>query len=433
LPIADLRFPTDHDLLGYSLKVPQSTKLYKQSTRSEMLRNRGPKILIISSDTGGGHRSAAAAIVAGVQKFFEGESYAVRVVRAVEESHAVTEKLVRLYNWLLRNRQHWMKYLYWFVNRVRPETRQFFHKRCIGYVFELFERWCPHVVVSVHPLTQHLFARVLKELKLADRIPLVSVVTDPYYGFWKGWACDDVTLYLVATEGARQQLIDYGISSNRIKISGMPVHPKFAYPGEIAARAARRALDLDPEKFTVFVNAGWEGGGNVPQIFRELVRGKLDVQAIFLAGRNEELKLEAQSLASSASFPIKVIGYSEHVEQLMGAANVMISKLGGLTTFEAFACRLPIIADAITAPMPQEAGAASLIVKRGAGVLLERATDIVPVIKRMVEDTAHYSALRAATVGLAIPNATRYIVEEIVALIPASVGAPEEPILTEVA
>ena len=398
-----------------------------------MFRNRVPKILIISSDTGGGHRSAAAAIVAGVQKFFEGESYAVRVVRAIEESHAVTEKLVRFYNWLLRNKQHWMKYLYWFVNRFRPDTRQFFHKRCVGYVVELFERWCPHVVVSVHPLTQHLLARVLKELKLADRIPLVSVVTDPYYGFWKGWACDDVTLYLVASEGARQQLLDYGIDSERIKISGMPVHPKFAYPGETAARAARRALDLDAEKFTVFVNAGWEGGGNVPQIFRELIRGKLDVQAIFLAGRNEELKLEAESLASTATFPVKVIGYSEHVEQLMGAANVMISKLGGLTTFEAFACRLPIIADAITSPMPQEAGAASLIVKRGAGVLLERATDIVPVIRRMVEDTAHYSALRAATVGLAIPNATRHIVEEIVALIPASIGAAEEPILTEVA
>ena len=411
----------------------QSTKLKEPSTVTKMFRNRGPKILIISSDTGGGHRSAAAAIVAGVQKFFEGESYAVRVVRAVEDSHAVTEKLVRLYNWLLRNRQHWMKYLYWGVNRFRPETRHFFQKRCIGYVVELFERWCPHVVVSVHPLTQHIFARVLKQLKLADRIPLVSVVTDPYYGFWRGWACDDVTLYLVATEGARQQLIDYGIASDRIKISGMPVHPKFAYPGEVAARAARRALDLDPEKFTVFVNAGWEGGGNVPQIFRELVRGKLDVQAIFLAGRNEELKLEAESLAFSASFPIKVIGYSDQVEQLMGAANVMISKLGGLTTFEAFACRLPIIADGTTPPMPQEAGAASLIVKRGAGVLLERATDIVPVIRRMVEDTAHYSALRAATVGLAIPNATRHIVEEIVALIPATVGSAQEPILTEVA
>ena len=395
------------------------------------MSQRIPKILIISSDTGGGHRSAAAAIVAGVQKFLDGQSYAVRVVRAVEESHSITAKLVNLYNWLLRNRQHWMKYLYWCVNRFRPETREFFQKRCMVFIKDLFERWCPHVVVSVHPLTQHIFARVLKELKLADRIPLVSVVTDPYYGFWKGWACDDVTLYLVASDEARRQLIDYGISPQRIKISGMPVHPKFAYPGEEAAQAARRALGLDPEKFTVFVNAGWEGGGNIPQIFRELVRGQLEVQAIFLAGKNETLRADAESLARDASFPIKVIGYSEHVEELMGAANVMISKLGGLTTFEAFACRLPIIGDAITTPMPQEAATASLIVKRGAGILLQRAGDIVPVVRRMVEDTAHYSALRAATIGLAIPNATRQIVEEITALIPASNDTNEEVVLAK--
>ena len=211
-------------------------------------------------------------------------------------------------------------------------------------------------------------------------------------------------------------MIDYGISPERIKISGMPVHPKFAYPGEEAAQAARRALGLDPEKFTVFVNAGWEGGGNIPQIFRELVRGELDVQAIFLAGKNEELRSEAESLAAEAPFPVKVIGYSDQVEKLMGAANVMISKLGGLTTFEALpaACRsLPM---STTEPMPQEAGTAEMIAKRGAGVMLQNASDIVPVIRRMVEDTTHYSALRAATVTLAIPNATQHIVEEIAAL-----------------
>lgn len=396
-----------------------------------MFRARVPKILIISSDTGGGHRSAAAAIVAGVQKFFEGDSYAVRVVRAVEESHEISARLVRLYNWVLRNRQHWMKYLYWAVNRIRPETREFFHRRCIGYVRDLFEKWCPHVVVSVHPLTQHIFARVLKELGLADTIPLVTVVTDPCYGFWKGWACDDVRLYLVASEEARQQLIDYGVAPERIKVSGMPVHPKFTFPGEQAAQAARKALGLDPEKFTVFVNAGWAGGGNIPKIFSELVHGELDVQAIFLAGKNEELRAAAEAIASRANFPVKVIGYSDQVEQLMGAANVMISKLGGLTTFEALACRLPIIADAITPPMPQEAGAANLIAKRGAGVILQHASDIVPVVRRMIEDSKHYAAMRAATVGLAIPNSTRQIVEEITALIPSPVMANEEPILVE--
>ena len=389
-----------------------------------MIRAKGPKILIISSDTGGGHRSAAVAIVAGLQKFFASDSYAVRVVRAIEESHAVTAKGVRFYNWVLRHRQHWMKYLYWVINRVRPETREFFYRRCFVYAQELFDKWCPHVVVSVHPMTQHFFARVLKELGLDERVPLVTVVTDPCYGFWRGWACDDVRLYLVASAEARQQLIDYGVAPERIKVSGMPVHPKFEMPDERAAQAARHALGLDPEKFTVFVNAGWVGGGNIPAIFRELIHGDLDVQAIFLAGRNEELRAEAEQLALGAKFPVKVIGYSEHVEQLMQAANVMISKLGGLTTFEALACRVPIIADATTRPMPQESGAAALIVKRGAGVLLERARDIVPTVRRMVEDARYYAALRAATTGLAIPHSTRRIVEEITALIPAPV--PEE-------
>ena len=380
-----------------------------------------PKILIISSDTGGGHRSAAKALADGLQKFWKGKSVAVRVVKAVEESHHITEKLVNVYNWILRNRQHWMIYVYWAMNRFRPETREFFHRRCIGYVRSQFEKWCPHLVVSVHPLTQHIFARILKELNLAGQIPLVTVVTDPCYGFWKGWACDDVTLYLVANEDARRQLIDYGIAPEKIKISGMPVHPKFHEVDEKIAQKARRALGLDSEKFTVFVNAGWIGGGNIPQIFRELVRGEMDVQAIFLAGKNEALKKEAEELARDAKFPVKVIGYSDEIEKLMQSANVMISKLGGLTTFEALACRLPIIADATTPPMPQEAGTVNLIARRGAGILLQKTSDIVPVIQSLLEDSQRYAEMKAATAGLAIPNSTEFIIKEIAALLPPTV------------
>ncbi|HEX8194723.1 MAG TPA: glycosyltransferase [Pyrinomonadaceae bacterium] len=378
-----------------------------------------PKILIISSDTGGGHRSAAAALVEGVNRFWNGQSAIVRVVKAVEESHRITGRLVGVYNWVLRHRQHWMKYIYWAMNRFRPETREFFHRRCIGFVRDLFEKWCPHIIVSVHPLTQHLFGRVLRELGLQNTVPLVTVVTDPCYGFWKGWACDDVTLYLVANEDAQRQLIDYGVSANKIKISGMPVHPKFHFADEKNAQAARAAYNLDPEKFTVFVNAGFVGGGNIPQIFRELVRGELDVQAIFLAGKNEELRKEAEEIARSAKFPVRVIGYSDEIEKLMQSANVMISKLGGLTTFEALACRLPIIADATTPPMPQEAGTVNLIKLRGAGVLLEKATDIVPMIQNLLADKNKYEAMREATIGLAKPNSTKMIVEEIAALLPA--------------
>lgn len=382
------------------------------------MQTNSPKILIISSDTGGGHRSAAQAISDGLQKFWQGDSPPVRIVKAVEESHHITEKLVRGYNWVLQNRQHWMKYFYWLINKIRPEKREFFHRRCMGYLREQFEKWCPHVVVSVHPLTQHIFARILRELKLTAQVPLVTVVTDPCYGFWKGWACDDVSLYLVANEDAKEQLIDYGVSPEKIKVSGMPVDPKFCEVDEKHAQDARLAYGLDPEKFTVFLNAGWIGGGNIPHIFRELVRGELDVQAIFLAGRNEELKLEAEEIAKRAKFPVKVIGYSDEIERLMQSANVMISKLGGLTTFEALACRLPIIADATTPPMPQEAGTVQLLESKGAGILLKRSTDIVPTIENLLADNVRYSRMRAATSGLTMPNSTDHIIREINALLP---------------
>lgn len=378
-----------------------------------------PKILIISSDTGGGHRSAAVALSEGLQRFWKGQSVAVRVIKAIEESHHITERLVNVYNWILRHKQSWMKYLYWAVNKIRPETREFFHRRCVGYARDVFEKWCPHIVVSVHPLTQHFFARVLKELNLAHQIPLVTVVTDPCYGFWKGWACDDVSLYLVANEDARRQLVDYGVSPEKIKISGLPLHPKFREVDEGVAQNARRAFGLDPDKFTVFVNAGWIGGGNIPTIFRELVRGELDVQAIFLAGKNEDLRKEAEEIARGARFPVKVIGYSEEIEKLMQSANVMVSKLGGLTTFEALACRLPIIADATTPPMPQEAGTFRLIAKRGAGILLEKATDIVPTIASLTGDSRRYRDMKAATASLSMSNSTEDIVREISLLLPA--------------
>ena len=73
------------------------------------------------------------------------------------------------------------------------------------------------------------------------------------------------------------------------------------------------------------------------------------------------------------------------MERVMRAADVMVSKLGGLTTFEALASRLPIIADTTTAPMPQESHTASLLEGHRAAVLLEKAGEVVPVIRRLVE------------------------------------------------
>lgn len=391
-----------------------------------MIDENTKKFLIITSDTGGGHGSAAAAIAEGLRRFSRPEVL-VNIARAIEESHVLAQKLAEFYNYLLRYHQPLMKYYYWAIERFRPNESNLFYRMTRRYVQQLFERYCPQIVVSVHPMTQHFLARVLRDLGLLDRIPLVTVVTDPCYGFWRGWACEDVSLYLVATEEARRQLIDFGVPDEKIKICGIPIHPKFQVSTEAEQVAARLELGLDPERFTVFVNAGWVGGGNIPRIFEEMVRGGSELretQAIFVAGRNESLRREAESMAARAPFPTRVIGYTDAMDRVMSAADVMVSKLGGLTTFEALATRLPIIADTTTPPMPQESNTAGLIARHHAGVLLGRAVEVVPVILRLIRDPAEHAAMRLAAARLAVPDATRRIVEELTRKLDEAAAVP---------
>ncbi len=379
------------------------------------MEERVKKFLIITSATGGGHTSAAAAIADGLKRF-SAPGCLVNIARAIEESHFLAQKLADFYNYLLRHHQPLMKYYYSAIERFKPNESNLIYRLGRTYLRQLFERFCPQVVISVHPMTQHLFARVMRELGLLETIPLVTVVTDPCYGFWRGWACEDVSLYLVASEEAQQQLIDYGIDPAKIKICGIPIHPKFQYDNDEERAIARAELGLDPEKFTVFVNAGWVGGGNIPHIFSQLIDNGSQLsntQAIFLAGRNEQLQQDITQLARKSAFPIKVIGYTDGMEKLMRAADVMVSKLGGLTTFEALASKLPIIADVTTPPMPQESQTANLVAKNKAGLLLERASDIAPFIRRLVANPAEHAAMRLATARIAIPDATRRIVTEI--------------------
>lgn len=369
------------------------------------------KILILTSDSGGGHTSAARAIEAGLGMFSGRLSYLVHISRIVEESSFVARQSIQFYNFLLRHYQSYVKYYHWAIHKFNPDRSFYpFYRK---YISQLLDRFCPNVIVSVHPMVQFAVSSILQELKLQDRIPLVTVVTDPCGNSWKGWANESVRLYLVAHEQARQEMLSYGVSPEKIRICGMPIHPKFQKADELVPSEMRQELGLDPDKFTVFINTGWIGGGNIPKVFSHLVTTNLNMQAIFLAGKNNKLREEAERLAMTARFPVKVLGYSDKMERLMRAADVMVSKIGGLTSFEALACGLPIIMDHITEPMPQESNTADLIASHNAGLRLCQVTDIVPILKNLIENKEDCLAMSDAAHKLSIPDATKKVVDEL--------------------
>ncbi|MCS7079903.1 MAG: hypothetical protein NZ585_07610 [Chloracidobacterium sp.] len=377
------------------------------------------KILILTSDTGGGHTSAARALEAGLSKVAEGVRFLVHIAHALEECSAATRAAGNVYNFLLRSHQKYVKYYHRLINRYHPERWSIIKRYAKPYLERLFDKHCPNLIVSVHPMFQYPIGRILHDLNLSGKIPFVTVVTDPCGNSWRAWGDEFVDLYIVAHERAKAELLEYGVAEHRIRVIGMPIHPKFQEANQLDPQLLRAELGLNPNKFTVFVNAGWVGGGNIPRIYRTLVAADLDLQVIFLTGKNERLAEEARALARQARFPVKVLGFSNHMERLMRASDVMVSKLGGLTTFEALATRLPIIADAVTPPMPQEAGTGVLLEEHNAGLLLRRAEDIVPILRHLLSTPMRLKAMREAAAALGVPDATQRIVNEISALVPA--------------
>ncbi|HEY9788005.1 MAG TPA: glycosyltransferase [Candidatus Obscuribacterales bacterium] len=343
------------------------------------------RISLFYSDTGGGHRSAVEAINAAlnevISKDFPEHSFHIMSDAAVEKSHPINQFFVDLYNYLLRHRQEWMKYYFWAIQTFKPNDTELGYQMIKKYFFHLMAEMRPSVIVSVHPMTNQYVARALKEENLAGKVKLITVVTDPNGNFWRGWACPDGDLTLVPNSLSKQQLVEWGVPSEKIRIVGMPVHPDFTRPPTLTREDFLGPLGLDPAKLTLCINAGWAGGGNMVDIYRQLDHVERDIQVVFMCGRNEKLYSYAKHLTAGRRWKTAVMPFYEKMSDVMAHVDLMVTKAGGLTTFEALARRLPMAFDTITPPMPQEMGTVDLLVKEKLAHKIEKPQDIIAVLR----------------------------------------------------
>ena len=345
------------------------------------------RIGLFFSDTGGGHRSATEALQAGILKVsaerFGHYDVEVQIDSIVENSHPLNRTFVQIYNNLLRHQQAAMKYYYWFIETFKPNDSKFGWMITRPYVVKTLHDMNADLVVSVHPMSNQYIARGLRESGLRNKTKLVTVVTDPNGDFWSGWACHDADLTIVPNDLAQQRLIELGVEPSKIVIMGMPVHPSFISPPSCTPEEFRQSLGLDKDLPTICINSGWAGGGNMIAIYRALKAVRRKVQVVFLCGHNVKLYESLKKELRQSAIPTAVLPFHDSMADVMAACDLMVTKAGGLTSFEAVASRLPMAIDMITTPMPQEYGTARMLVEQGLATAIERADDIVAVVEKM--------------------------------------------------
>lgn len=314
---------------------------------------------------------------------FRGSPFAIVIADVVENSHFIHKLFVSFYNYLLRYRQGWMKYYYGLIQLFKPDNSAAGYWLARGYVTQLLRSVNPAIVVSIHPMANHYLARALNEVKLPNQPKLIEVVLDPNAELWTGWACPDADLIIAPNNIAQERLIALGVESARIVTIGMPVDPQFLRPPLQSRETFLEGLGLKANLATVCLTAGWAGGGNFVKIYSALANVRNPVQAIVVCGNNEELHEKIEQLAQTMAFPTAVVRELPSLSDAMSASDLLVTKAGGLTTFEAVARRLPMAIDMLTTPMPQELGTAELLIDAGLAKPIKHPSDIVAIVEAL--------------------------------------------------
>ncbi|MFZ4597695.1 MAG: MGDG synthase family glycosyltransferase, partial [Terrimicrobiaceae bacterium] len=268
-------------------------------------------------------------------------------------------------------------------------------------LINLVKEFRPDIILCTHFMPAGVLSWLIGNGKLDARLGIV--VTD--FHFHAFWITRAFSWYFVAQEEDKIHMEALGLPGERIQVTGIPVEPEFLQPVDRAAVLARHGLRED--RPTLLVAGGALGLSPATAVVRRLLQVDRDFQAVIVCGRNEELRAEVTQLVQDRSEDFRVYGYTNEMPELMGAATMLLSKPGGMTTAEALARGLPMmILDPIGG---QEERNSDVLLEAGAAVKCTEVTLIAHKLRKLLDDPARIQSMSDNARALGRPNAANDI------------------------
>ena len=372
------------------------------------LRSEKPHILFLFSDTGGGHRSAAEAIIEATNLAYPGcmttemvdffKAYAPPPFDLAPATYPPMASVPEMWGFGFRisDGRRRTRAL---VNVLWPYIRK--------AAYKLIEEHPCDLYVSVHPIVN---APVLRALG-PDDPQYITVVTDlvSTHAFWYQHMADKV---LVPTERARQRGLMYGLLPDQVEVVGLPVADRFCHLSA-DRRAIRARLGCPQDLPVILLVGGGDGMGPLEKTAHAIASAGLNAALVIISGHNRRLKARLET----SSWPLStfIYGFVRDMPDFMQAADVLVTKAGPGTISESFIAGLPII---MYSRMPgQEDGNVTYVVDEGAGVWAPTPEEVVDALHNWLNNPASRQKAVDACLRMAMPNAAREIAHQIAQMV----------------
>jgi 1,2-diacylglycerol 3-beta-galactosyltransferase len=366
------------------------------------------RVLFLMSDTGGGHRAAAEAIREALHRRHR-DAVSVTLVDVLREYTPFPfSSFPELYPWLVNHSKSSWGASFKLTNtrqRAKILTNTMYMTAESG-LKQMLRDHPADVIVSVHSLLTRIAMRAM--LAFERRPPFVVVVTDlvSTHYFWYDRRADRT---LLPTQIAYERGLIAGLTPDKMRITGLPVHPGFT-DGLVDKSEARAALGWHPTLPTILLIGGGDGMGPVYKIARAIDERNLNCQLVIVCGRNATLK--AQSESALWNQPTHIYGFVNDMPRLMAASDVIATKAGPATISEACIAGLPMLLyDAIPG---QEEGNVDFVLENNAGVFINQPRAAAETVESWLREGESYLRWRSANARrVARPDAVWQIADEV--------------------
>lgn len=372
---------------------------------------KGCDVLILSADFGTGHHQVSVAlekILKQKQPYWE-----VEICNFFECIYPLFNKSIKFgYSQMIRRFSFSYDWFYSATKEVDPDSKwqQMLNKMGRSKLLKLISELSPRIVICTFPTPAGVVSQLKREGKI--HIPLVVVITD--VAVHSQWIHPKVDAYIVAADIVYSRLIDRGIPKEKIYVTGIPIRPQF----EISAPdpSVWIKYKLDPSLFTLLIMGGGEGlMPGIEKICERIVDLHLPMQVIALTGSNETLANNLEEIAKASPIPIKVLRYIENIAPIMKISNLLLSKAGGITVFEALALKLPIL---LYKPLPgHEMCNVDFLLENKAALLARNEEQAIELIKDTIGNPSILKDISTAMKPISKPFSARNAVNIILAIV----------------
>jgi processive 1,2-diacylglycerol beta-glucosyltransferase len=359
------------------------------------------RVLILTASYGSGHNEAARCLAAEVTR--QGATPIV-----VDHFRALVgpafDRLSRAaYMGLLRHAPAVWGLAYALGDRMASDSWMTFGASRMGgtRLEALLSEMAPDAVVTVHATPALALAALARA---GHRLPPhTTVITD--FVAHSQWVAPGIDRYCVAADEVGHELIARGIPRERVIVTGVPVRPDFG--SSFNSADARRSLGVTSGPVVLGMAGSWGSVGRLPDVGHALLRCERPVQGILVAGRDERLRDTLEQ--RFAGTPLRVLGFVPEMARLMAAADLIVTKAGGMTLAEAMAAEAPLL---LYGSLPgQEQRNERFASRAGLALVARDRLDLQRRLERALAEPELLDEVRACMRARRRPDARRAIVE----------------------